>query len=77
MCSVGLMIQVSQDQTLRAECRHSYLVADQYDCNLNCSFNGAAGIKGIAQGHRSSGNECGISASFNFANQIYPASLGI
>lgn len=77
MCSVGLMIRVSQNQTLRAECRHSHLLADQYDCNLNCSYNGAAGIKGLARGHRCSGNECGISASFNFANQIHPASLGI
>lgn len=66
------MIRVSQDQTLRAECRHSHLVADQYDCNLNWSFDGAVGIKGLAQEHHSCGNECGISASFNFGKQIYP-----
>ena len=51
---------------------HSYLEADQYNHSLICwpliSSTGAAGVKGLAQGHLSGGNEGGGSAAVSHSS---------
>ena len=61
---------------------HSYLEAAQYNHSLICwplsSSTGAVGVKGLAQGHLSGGNEGGTSAVLSLSPpRFYPVGLGI
>ena len=55
--------------------------AAQYNCSLICwpksRSTGAAGVKGLAQGHLSNGNEERSSAAFHFPTHIILSARGL